>query len=118
MFTIQEINKSVAKKLNVDIKLVEKVNDIYYKEIIKALNDHTEPEIKLLYLGTFRARYSVVKKRIRDSISQLKLLRKAEQNPATLGKIEIFKKQLSSLWKLKQYYNNINIKAREKKNGK
>lgn len=113
MFQIDDINKAIAKKTSADLKLVEKVNNYYYKEVIKALNNYTASEIKLTYLTTFKARFSPVKRRIWMLIKVLRKLKKKEPSPGIISEIKNNTEELRVLWKIKnkfsvKTYNKIN----------
>lgn len=116
MFKIDDVNKYVAKRLNVDIKIVKQVNDTYYNEFIKALNSLENKEVKLIYLGTWGARYTVLKKRIRDMIAELRILYKPETVRINKEEqIEFFKRELRKLWEMKQQFDRETFKRKSKK---
>lgn len=114
MFTIKDVNIDTSKKLNVPIKIVEKIQDTFYKEVVKALNNYESDTVKLIYLGTFNARFLPLKKRIRTLIILLKDLKKENQTDITLSKIESFNKELSKLWKIKNTFSTKNYKIKLK----
>lgn len=116
MFQINDINKEIAKKTSIDIKLIEKVNNYYYKQLIEKLNDYKSSEIKLVYLGTFKARFSPVKRRIWVLIKILKKIKKKPFSPAVASEIKTNTEELRALWKIK---NEFAIKTYNKiKNGR
>jgi len=104
MFQINDINKEIAKRLSVDIKVVERINNVYYKELVHALNVYTAPEIKLTYLGTFKARFSPVKRRIWVLIKLLKKLKKKDKTDLREMEIKARKEELNQLWKIKNEF--------------
>lgn len=114
MFTIKDVNIDTSKKLNVPIKIVEKIQDTFYKEVVKALNNYESDTVKLIYLGTFNARFLPLKKRIRTLIILLKDLKRENQTDITLSKIESFNKELSNLWKIKNTFSTKNYKIKLK----
>ena len=116
MFTIKDVNIDTSKKLNVPIKIVEKIQDTFYKEVVKALNNYESDTVKLIYLGTFNARFLPLKKRIRTLIILLKDLKRENQTDITLSKIESFNKELSKLWKIKNTFSTKNYKIKLKRN--
>ena len=113
MFQIEDINKEVAKKLKVDVKLVAKVNEIYYKEVIKAVNNYEAVDIKLVFLGTFKARYKPVKRKIRSLINTIKLLRDRKEE-ASDNKAKDYTKDLHNIWKLKDWFAVYNYNKAKK----
>lgn len=119
MFNINDVNKYVAKRLNIDVSAVKRINDVYYNEFIKALNSLDDREVKLIYLGTWKARYAVLKKRIRDVIKELRTLNKPET--VRINKEEqkeFFKRELRKLWKIKQEFDAENWNKMIKKKNK
>jgi hypothetical protein len=119
MFNINDVNKYVAKRLNIDVSTVKRINDVYYNEFIKALNSLEDREVKLIYLGTWKARYAVLKKRIRDVIKELRTLNKPET--VRINKEEqkeFFKRELRKLWKIKQEFDAENWNKMIKKKNK
>ena len=114
MFQIEDVNKEIARKLKVDVKLVSKVNEVYYKELIKSLNNYQASDIKLVYLGTFKARYKPVKRKIRTLISTIKILG-ARDDVASKNKVEDYKKDLHNIWKLKDWFAVYNYNKAKKK---
>ena len=115
MFQIEDVNKQIARKLKVDIKLVTEVNRIQWKELLHSLNNIKESEIKMVYLGTFTPRYTVVKKRIRHLINAIRSEQKKIENPGVKNNIIKLKEQLTAVWKIKNEFAIKNIKAKLKK---
>lgn len=113
MFQINDINKEIAKKLSVDVKTVERINEIYYKEVVEALNFYKASEIKLTYLATLKARFSPVKRRIWGLIKVIKALRK--KTGFSEKEIKDRTEELRALWKIK---NEFAIKTYNKKHGR
>lgn len=111
MFQINDINKAVAKKTSADLKLVEKVNNVYYKKVIASLNSYEASEIKLIYLATFKARFSPVKRRIWILIKLIRRLKKKQSCLAIVSEIKSKTEELRVLWKLK---NQFSIKTYNK----
>ena len=115
MFQIEDINKQIARKLKVDIKLVTSVNEKQWKLLNQSLNDVKEMEIKMVYLGTFVPRYAVVKKRIRHLINAIRMEQRKVQSPPVMGVLKRLKEQLTAVWKIKNEFAIKNIKAKLKK---
>lgn len=118
MFQINDINKEISKKLSIDIKTVERINEIYYRDVVEALNIYKASEIKLVYLATLKARFSPVKRRIWGLIKVIRNLRKKP----VVSEIEIKNRtdELRALWKIKnefaiKTYNKIQ-NGRQRKN--
>lgn len=119
MFQIEDINKEIARKHNIDVKLVTEVNLVFWKKVKKAINGHEAKELKLPFLGTFTARFSPVKRQIRSLTKILKARKKDELNPdvtevykkVTIGLMESFRK----LWRIKNIFSENNVRIKNKK---
>jgi len=115
MFIIEDINKEIAHKLKIDIKLVTAVNTEQWKQVEYNIRHHTAYEIKVLGLCTFTPRYVVVKKKIRDLIIAIR--RERSREPTERSKMIVINltKLLSNIWKIKNKFALNNIKIQNKK---
>ena len=116
MFDINDINKYTANKLKIPIKEVEHINELQYILLKKAFNDYSSDNIKLIYLGTFNARFAQTKRRIRHLIILLKELRASPDTEININKAKRLKLELKNLWVIKNMFStkSYNVKLKRK----
>jgi hypothetical protein len=116
MFQIEDINKEIARKNKIDIKLVTEVNYKQWREVELAMKNHLDSNIKIPALGTMIARFSPTKKHLRRILSVLKEKRLIE-NPSEFQKnyVESLQKQFRNIWKIKNDFALNNIRIKNKK---
>lgn len=116
MFNIEDINKYTSNKLKISLKEVEQINEKYWKVVKKELNDYNSDNIKLIYLGTFNARFAQTKRRIRHLILLLKELRGNPDTEININKAKRLKFELANLWVIKNKFatKSYNVKLKNK----
>lgn len=115
MFQQEDINKEIARRLKVDLKLVTAVNDKQWKLVEYNMKEAKHSSIKVLALGTFLARYSVVKKLIRYLVSLIRETYKQEEIDRKEERIKLYKKRLSDAWGIKNEFAVNNVRIKNKK---
>ena len=77
MKTINIVSKMVATNLNLDPKLVEKINRIYWKEIRETLSSVPEDGVHIKKIGTIVASPYKTSNHIRKMINLIRKLRRS-----------------------------------------
>lgn len=77
MKTIQIISKIVARELGKDEKLVDSVNDFYWKEIRKKLSGLESTSIAIKHLGTITTSKRKIDYFIRGTINKIRNIKKS-----------------------------------------
>ena len=100
MYNAKDIAKETAKKLEVNVEMVEELMSVYYKEIANKLSSCDHLHVRVPGLGTFSMQKGRVSKKIER---QLKLVdRLNSQNVNTLTRYEAREdshKDLKTLYK-------------------
>lgn len=115
--TINRVNYLVSKKLNVDKEIVERINDVYWRDIRKALISMEDNAIVIKELGTLVIGQSRLKNSIRVIISKIRKLKHIKEvNPEKKDIDLLLKIQYESLRKLLVCRNKLAISKIEKLN--
>lgn len=96
MKNINIVNKTVAKKLGLELAVVEKVNKAYWKEIVHKLTTLDKEPVHIKKIGTISVSPYKTKSHIQKLISQIRLVKSS-----TKYKPETRKKYLD------QYYTDL-----------
>lgn len=107
MKNIDYINKVVSKKLDIDEKVVKKVNSFYWNSAIKGMHSLENPSVFLRGLGTFYLPYRRTKKEILRLIGFLKWGKDNVENWEESPKKLRMEEKVAKLWKLKKELEGI-----------
>ena len=111
MFLINDIIPNLKKKIKIEFgenltdKQIEEILNKYWLSVLYALNNVENPTVTLNYLGSFNARYSVLKLEIRKTIDKIRNLEDLKT---------FYEKKLSNMWKTKQHFDLKNNKNKLK----
>jgi len=115
MKTINIVNKMVATNLNLDVKIVEKVNKLYWKEIVRNLTTLAEEPIHIKKIGTIVASPYKTNNYIKYLLNKIKKVKSSPKyTDLTKERIVIgIKEQIANLWKKRdqfalEFYNKQN----------
>lgn len=113
--TINRVNYLVSKKLNIDKEIVEKINDVYWRDIRKALISMEDNAIVIKELGTLVIGQARLRNSIRVIISKIRKLKYIQSvNPEKKDIDLLLKIQYESLRKLLVCRNKLAINKIEK----
>jgi len=122
MKTINIVNKVVATNLNLDVKIVEKVNKMYWKEIVRNLTTLSEDPIFIKKIGTIVASPYKTNNYIKYLLSKIKKVKVSPKyTEQTKNRIITgIKEQIANLWKKRnqfatEFYNEQKTKKSKKK---
>lgn len=77
MKTIQIISKLIARELGKDEKLVDSVNDFYWKEVRKKLSGLESTSVSIKHIGTITTSKRKIDYFIRSTINKIRNIRKS-----------------------------------------
>lgn len=77
MKTIQVLSKLVARELGKDEKVVDSVNDFYWKAVRKKLSNLEETSVSIKHLGTITASKRKIDFFIKTTIAKIRNIRKS-----------------------------------------
>jgi hypothetical protein len=79
MKNIQIVNKLVARELNLDEDLIEKVNGFFWKEIRQKLSSLSDTSIAIKHIGTITVSKRKIDHFIRKTINKIRNIRKSSR---------------------------------------
>lgn len=113
MKTINIVNKIVATNLNLDVKTVEKVNKLYWKELVRNLTTLADLPVHIKKIGTIVASPYKTNNYIKYLLNKIKKVKASPKyTDQTKDRIVAeIKVQISNLWKKRdqfatEFYNN------------
>jgi hypothetical protein len=116
MFQIEDINKEIARRKKLDVKLVTEVNYKQWRKVEVAMKNHVDSTITIPALGTMIARFAPTKKHIRRLIAVLKNGKKIENKTEfQTNYYRSLSNQFKNIWKIKNDFALKVIKTKNKK---